>query len=535
MKSITQKGKISSQSPMGSELGYSNPMPTARDLLGLLFRDWVVFVRVVLVIIAFSAMIGISYGVSYPVTASVLVLPSRNYVFREEVGERETGQLYSMSGSEYVLSEAQIIKSRDVLTMAIEHVGLSAIFPDLGRKVASNSLSLRKNLEARLMALMEGRPAEDVLREEKDRYQTKIRELAVSRILKKLTVQTTKDSNVILLNYGHSSPLIAKQVLDEILASYIERRHDLYSVRRSELFTIQREKFNERLADKEREIAEFKQSGRFNAFDEQKNLMVRLQAEILGDRIEAKSRLSESQSKINRINSILKELPRDVLDSEEKLKQDSAASARTALVSLESRRNEMLTKFHSQSRYIQNLDDQIRGMRQTIDQSQPTLATQERHIRNPTISSLETQLAASMVDADSYRGRIEALDLEKKNIDQRLQDFDQLEGIHELLTLSRDQLKENLKTYAQKVEEALILEEMERQKFDNVRIIEPPRLPDRKSNYFLIFVGLSLFLGPIFGILFLIIKHKARQVYISPEEVERSVGFPVLISVSEKH
>lgn len=478
--------------------------------------------------------IGYSYGVNYPVAASVLVLPSRNYVFKEDVGQKDDGQLYSMSGAEYVLSESQIVKSREVVLRAIEKVGLGVIYPDLGRKMAAGTLPWHRKIEARLNAWTNDQSYESVLTQAVDAYKTKIHELAVSRALKKLTVQTTKDSNVISLGFGHSSPIVARDLLDSLLSAYLERRHELYARKRSELFAIQRDRFNQRLADKEQELAEFKQAANFNAFEEQKNLLIRLQAEIVGDWIDTKTRLSESESKASKITTILNSLPKEVLDSQEKVHQDSAASARTALVSLEMRRNELLTKFKSQSQYIKNIDEQISSLKETIHESQPTIASQEKYIKNPTIVTLESQRAMSQIDVDSLKSRLGALELEKASLERKLHDFDTQESVYDLLTLSRDQLKENLKTYAQKAEEALILEEMERQSFDNVRIVEPPRLPDRKTNYVFVFLGISVLLGPLVASIALLIKHKLRQVFISPEEVEQSLRLPVLVTIPMK-
>jgi uncharacterized protein involved in exopolysaccharide biosynthesis len=75
---------------------------------------------------------------------------------------------------------------------------------------------------------------------------------------------------------------------------------------------------------------------------------------------------------------------------------------------------------------------------------------------------------------------------------------------------------------------------MDRQKIDNIRVIEEPRPPSSGTNLFLMIFGISLPLGILAALLAVLIKQSLHQVFLSPEEVERKLGIPVLVSIPLK-
>jgi uncharacterized protein involved in exopolysaccharide biosynthesis len=150
------------------------------------------------------------------------------------------------------------------------------------------------------------------------------------------------------------------------------------------------------------------------------------------------------------------------------------------------------------------------------------------------VEELQSENSKRAIEVASIGERIVALKGEQDTIRARLRQFDHLESEFNQLTIQRDLLADNLKTYSQKLEEARILEEMDRQKIDNIRVIEQPRPPPSGTNLFLMILGISLPLGILAALIAVLIKQSLHQVFLSPEEVERKLGIPVLVSIPLK-
>jgi uncharacterized protein involved in exopolysaccharide biosynthesis len=111
--------------------------------------------------------------------------------------------------------------------------------------------------------------------------------------------------------------------------------------------------------------------------------------------------------------------------------------------------------------------------------------------------------------------------------------FDRLEKKFNTLSLERELLEKNLRIYAQKVEEALVQEELDRQKMANIRIIEQPQTNQPRSLKWPVLI-FSLVGAIILALLMTFFKDFFRQVFTSPEDTERALGLPVLMTIPVK-
>ena len=100
--------------------------------------------------------------------------------------------------------------------------------------------------------------------------------------------------------------------------------------------------------------------------------------------------------------------------------------------------------------------------------------------------------------------------------------------------LQRTLLEKNLQIYAQKAEESLIQEELDRQKTANVRVIEQAQIPREGKSLRVMVLGLALIGGLVAALALAFLKDFFREVLISPEDTERVLGLPVLVAVPLK-
>ncbi|NDG88843.1 MAG: hypothetical protein EBY15_12985 [Gammaproteobacteria bacterium] len=170
-------------------------------------------------------------------------------------------------------------------------------------------------------------------------------------------------------------------------------------------------------------------------------------------------------------------------------------------------------------------------MKHILTGSRPLASSNRRLGRNPVMGEMESDLARRTADTAALKSRLQSLRGQIAAVSLELESFDRLESTFDSLQLERQFLEENLKTYSHKVEEALILEEMDRQRMDNVRIMQPPAAPHRGVNFFVIMTLSAIFVGVIFALVAVLFRTYFRQVYLSPLDVERSLGIPVLLSI----
>ncbi|GAB6046585.1 hypothetical protein JCM19379_04070 [Methyloparacoccus murrellii] len=503
-----------------------------RELLTQIFREKRLCLAVFLIIGLIGILAGSMAGKVYTAEGRVLVLPSRAYTMKQEVGSDNIS--LSMTSEEFVLSEAEIFKNRQAIWQAIKLTGLERLYPDIARKLRRSRPSFWQGLVGAVKNGL-GLESAPLSRRQKIRARrAQLMDQAVVRFEKALKVWSIKNANVILLNFRHRNPFVAADALNALMASYLDTRHKIYAQTRSEVFREQREKIADRLNEKAREIENFKLAHRISDFEDQKSLLIRQQAELLGSRMEAETRLRETESRLEALGAKLATTPAEVALYQENIRSENSDSARATLITLEARRNELLTKFTEDSRYIRDIDDQIQALKQNMKALPPTESRHRRVGRNPILDALESDFAMRSVEAASLRGRLSSLIAEQNSLNDKLQQFDHLEKDFKNLKIQRDFLEDNLKVYAQKVEEAMILEEMDRQKMDNVRIIDYPRPVEQGSNLFLMISVAALLIGAFMALAAALIKHYFRQVFIAPEEVERKLGLPVLVTVPFK-
>jgi len=357
---------------------------------------------------------------------------------------------------------------------------------------------------------------------------------AVVRFISKLEVLPVKDSSVIHLTFSHPDAAVAAEALNRLILAYLEQRYEVFSLSRSQVFNQQRDNFAQRLGKAEQDLEAFKLQHDFSAFADQKTMVLRQQAEIQNDKLDTGTRLREIEGRLAAIREQLNTVPKDIELYAESGQQDARDTARATLVTLEARRNELLTKFSETSRFITDLDQQIAKLRAIISATLPKESVNRRSGRNPLYDELSTEQVRRENEAAALRARQKSLDGQLARITERLGSFDRLERDFNTLMLQRTLLEKNLQIYAQKAEEALIQEELDRQKTANVRVIEQAQIPREGKSLRWMVLGLSLVGGLVAALALAFLKDFFREVLVSPEDTERVLGLPVLVAVPLK-
>lgn len=515
--------------PEKSALPVMSSRYALRDLLNTIFRERWLIVWIFLLTFGAGLFMALRLEPMYTAQARVLILPSREYALNPDVGSLNTS--FILGDERIVRSETEILKNTALTEQVIEDIGLKRLYPDIDA-VSTSLISL---IKARISSWFpDNDRQENPASNAADDTANKPLSQAVARFIKKLEILPVKDASVVYLSFSHPDPELATSALNHLLLAYLDFRTDVLTLPRSKIFIEQRDNFAQRLGKLEQDIETFKLQHDISAFTDQKSLLLRQQAEINNNKLDTETRLQEIEGRIVILKKQLLSNPQKIPLYSDNTAQDSADTARSTLVTLETRRNELLTKFNESSKFIIDIDEQIAKLRRVVDSSPPKKSDSQRVGRNPLYDEINMDLARQESTTAALRAKLISLEQQLRQVTMRLTQFDQLEKEFNTLTLERELLEKNLRTYAQKAEEALVQEEIDRQRMANVRIIEQPQVPQGARSLKMAVAIFALLGAIILALILAFFKDFFRQVLISPEDTERALGLPVLVAVPLK-
>lgn len=181
-----------------------------------------------------------------------------------------------------------------------------------------------------------------------------------------------------------------------------------------------------------------------------------------------------------------------------------------------------------------DLDRLIADVRRVTEMTAPKLSDVRRLGRNPVYDQLESETVRVQAEAAALERRRATLERQVRELSERLLHFDRIEREYQSLALNRSLVEENLRTYTQKVEETRILEEMDRQKRANIRVIESPQVPTVGSRTRLIILLVGVLAAFVATLAVGFLADVTRDVMITPDAATRALGLEVLVAIGYK-
>ena len=423
-----------------------------RDLLNTVFREKRLIFWVFLVTFSVGAAIALRMKPIYSAQARLLVLPSREYTLNPEVGDLAGS--FGFGEERMIRSETEILKNSTLVDEVIKTLGIGRLYPELEKRSLFTRLLSPMTRSIHSGSATNGDSAEVSAR----LAERKRLDGAATRFNKNLEIEVVKDSSVIGLTFAHPQADLAIAGLATLIQRYLDFRTRVLLLPRSKMFIEQRDGFARRLDQLEQDIEAFKLKNNISLFADQRSLLLRQYAETNSTRMETQARLGEVEGRIGALRDQLATMPKQSPLYSDRTGQDPASTARSILASLEARRNELLTKFTPKSQFITDIDEQIANLRATVAATPPLKVDSRRSGPNPVFEEINTDRLRQDSAAAALRSKQASLDEQIATLGAQLVKFDELEKEYNTLTLNREILEKNLRTYAQKVEESLLQE-----------------------------------------------------------------------------
>ncbi len=413
----------------------------------------------------------------YEAKTKLIVKPGREFIYKSEVGN-DAISVINNNLEELLNSEIEIITSRDLAEKVVTTLGVETIYP--------NSIHNKH---------------EDI----NPLYSASL------RFMKGLSAESIRDSSIINVSFQHHDSQIAARSLNLLVELFKEKHLQTFGNPKATPFLEEKlETYRKKLKESEGRLETFKQKYKISSFDEQRKLLLDQRIELDTSLKMAENRIGEFRQKLISMNMKRQTNPEDIpfyTDTEFK-GSDITDDARTRLLGLQQRENELKRQYKDHSRMVTNIRNEIQFVKDFLKEQEALKA----------MALLHTQESRSV----AIKEQLKELDKEIQVLDLR---EDGLRDLERELSINEN----NYQIYTEKLEEARISDELDRQKIASISVIEKAIIPKRpikprkKVNVALgIVVGAITALGLAF--LFEQVDNSVRTL----DDVRRRLGMEVL-------
>lgn len=338
------------------------------------------------------------------------------------------------------------------------------------------------------------------------------------------------------LSYDGKDPQKVQQVANTITTLFLKEdlkvRKDQASST-SEFLKAEKERVQEKVAEYEKSLAEFKEKN-VNALPELFQVNMQTLSNIERNIEQAKENLRASKEKEGELKDQLANTPEDL---ESTLSQrDMQDDDERRLEALKMELINLRTKFS-------DLYPDVKKLRQEIDEltAKVELKKKEKEAgglsgagKNPAYVAMSSRLGGIRSDIKSVTNNLRDLEQEALIYKERLAATPGVEEKYNALLTERNTLKVKLSDLQAKMMEAQVNEELEsKQKGERFTLVEAARLPEtpyKPNRLAIILIGIVLGLG--MGVGFASIIEFTDTSFRDGDTLARATGFPVLTEVA---
>jgi uncharacterized protein involved in exopolysaccharide biosynthesis len=411
-----------------------------------------------------------------------------------------------------VNSEVELLRSRDLLEKVAVSSGLTARNESSGFKALLHQWVLRTP-----------EPSEE------------LRTFRATEDLdKSLHIEPVKKTKLIKVTYRGTDPQQAANVLQHLVRLYLEKHLDVHRVTGAlDFFQAQTQQYRDGLAQSEKKMAKFGSTGSV-APDVERELVLRKLNDFESDLRQTRASIASTENRIATLQDEQRSRPARLTtqmrtaDNAQLLQQ-----MRSALLTLELKRTELIGKYDPTYKLVQEVEAQIAQTRDALAKAEANPVREEVTDRDTTHEWLTGELAKARAELTSLKGRLYATVQTIEAYRKQSRELNEAAIKQQDLIREAKAAEENFLLYSRKQEEARISEELDRKRIINVSVVEPPTVPLLPSspNW-----PLSLLLGFVLagavsgGIAF--VAECTDRSFHSADEVELVLNTPVLASLA---
>lgn len=359
---------------------------------------------------------------------------------------------------------------------------------------------------------------------------------AVERLQSNLKVEPVRKSDLISITYTSSNPRLAAKVLQTLANGYIQKHLEVHRPPgQVKFFEQETERYRKDLDLAEDQLREFaKQQGGVAPLLARDITLQKLN-DFNASLQQTRADMASTQKRIQDLEKQSGTTP-ERMTTQVKESDDASVlqQLKSALLTLELKRTELLTKYQPGYRLVQEVDKQIEDTRASIAEEQSKPLRDSVTDVNPTHDWIGTELAKAKADYSGMQAREAATQAIVGMYTQNASQLEQKDLTQRDLARTAKANEDNYLLYLHKREEARMADALDEQRILNVSIVENPTVPslptgDRwKYGLVGVLLAATLSAGVVFTVEYL--DPSLR----TPSEVMSELNIPVLAAVPQR-
>jgi uncharacterized protein involved in exopolysaccharide biosynthesis len=359
---------------------------------------------------------------------------------------------------------------------------------------------------------------------------------AVDNLKSSIKVEPIRKSNLISVSYESSDPKQAAAVLSNVAKGYIDKHLEVHRPPgQLKFFEQETELYRQDLDKAENQLKAFAQEQGGVAPLLARDITLQKLNDFNASLQQTKADLASTEQRIHDLEKQAGSTPARLITQ---VKESDDASVlqqlKSALLTLELKRTELLTKYQPTYRLVQEVDKQIEDTRASIASEESKPLRDAVTDQNPTYSWIGTELAKARADYIGIQAReaaTQAIVAMYQGNARQLEEKDLAQ--HDLARTAKAD-EDNYLLYLRKREEARMSDALDEQRILNVAIVDNPTVPSVPTGdrwrYGLVglLLAATLSVGVVFTIEYL--DPSLR----TPSEVMSELNIPVLAAVPQR-
>lgn len=489
--------------------------PSLRELLLSAFQDGrrIVILMALTLLLAGGAAVAIKP--TYMASSTLLVLLSPEYAYRPEAGA-ETFVNMALERDAILSSETSILTSTKLQYEVVNKIGPERLYPDTVQP------------EGWLMRIFHRLLGQRSTRNPLD--------LSVDQFSQNLMAFPDKSGNTIQVGFRHRDPVLAAEVVNDLVAAYLAARESVYLDVQSDLVQRQVDKLHDSLGLASAELDKYQRESGISDFPTQLDVLLRQQGDLNRQLQAAETTIADASQRAQTIKAQLAKTPMEIVQFSDDESDRRVQATRDALAALKQKETDLRQSYTDSSDKVVAVRSQIAAMQAEMTKLQSSnKPSAVRKGLNETYATLDLdRLRAESTLAAATQQRI-AIEQQLASVNKSVANLYEKKAGLEERQRQKALLEQNYATAMKTLDDRRMQENVEAKKATNVRVIQPAGAPLKSNAIRIVILAGGAVISLLVGFLTAFLSDVFRRGFISPDRLERTLGVRVLGSVSSSH
>jgi uncharacterized protein involved in exopolysaccharide biosynthesis len=464
-------------------------LPTRRDIAARLFRKRKVFIVCFLLVVLGFLLSG-QFRPKYRSEMKILVRKERVDPVLT-TASTSTPELQTMSVREEDLnSEVELLRGEDILRQVVLQAGLVPAGETNQVVIAKALIKLQHHLD-------------------------------VSAVTK---------TDLISVAYESPNPTQSRHVLEVLASLYLNKRRNIQGRDDQVAFFEQQVRDHGALLNAaEAKLLDFTRKTGVVSADLERDLTVKQAKDLSQQQMETSAEIAELQERDKQLAvQMLGESDRISTETKVGDNPQLLQQLKTTLLGLQLKRTELINKYDSHYRLVQDVDREIATAQAMVDAQTAAPVRESTSDVNPTRLLLDQELTKSRAQLTGLRAKQSQLSESAANLARSADDLTEKDVEQDALLRNVKTEKDQYQLYVDKLEQARMTHSLDSGGIFNVVIAQQPMIPALPANAPLSVLAAMLFSGTLLSLGAAFVSDVSDPTVRTPAELGETMPFPIL-------